>query len=195
MIASARRSNTECIGSNFAVSRHSYHWLMTKHAWVKKKIVADNERGGRLQRAGSTVAYYGNSCSSYPAIRNRYSRMREEMIDKIGIPTNIQSAIMANHEPNEKGVYPDWADKDYVFKYPEVEIVNLFEIHRSAAIHWFQNGHPMKSWVTNSEELLGVSEKQAEMFSKEWYILSDRKPQLCGNNDRTFAKGTRFQNE
>jgi hypothetical protein len=31
---------------------------------------------------------------------------------------------MANHEPNEKGVYPDWADKDYVFKYPEVKIVN-----------------------------------------------------------------------
>jgi hypothetical protein len=33
-------------------------------------------------------------------------------MDNIGIPTNIQSAIMANHEPNEKGVYPDWADKD-----------------------------------------------------------------------------------
>jgi hypothetical protein len=31
--------------------------------------------------------------------------MREEMMDNIGIPTNIQSAIMANHEPNEKGVY------------------------------------------------------------------------------------------
>jgi hypothetical protein len=66
---------------------------------------------------------------------------------------------MANHEPNEQGVYPDSADKDYVFKYPEVRIVNLFEIHRSAAIHWFQNGHPMKSWITNSEEILGVSEK------------------------------------
>jgi hypothetical protein len=43
MIASARRSNTERIGSNYAVSRHSYHWLMTKHALVKKKIVADND--------------------------------------------------------------------------------------------------------------------------------------------------------
>jgi hypothetical protein len=56
---------------------------------------------------------------------------------------------MANHEPNEKGIYPDWGDKDYVFKYPEVKVVNLFEMHRSAAIHWFHNGHPMKSWVTN----------------------------------------------
>ena len=54
------------------------------------------------------------SCSSYPTIRKRYSRMREEMMDKVGIPANIQLAIMANHEPNEKGVYPDWADKDYV---------------------------------------------------------------------------------
>ena len=27
----------------------------------------------------------------------------------------------------------------------------------------------MKSWITNSEEMLGVSEKQAEKFSQEWY--------------------------
>jgi hypothetical protein len=43
MIASARRSNTAHIGPNCAVSRHSYHWLMTNHALVKKKIVADSD--------------------------------------------------------------------------------------------------------------------------------------------------------
>jgi hypothetical protein len=69
-------------------------------------------------------------------------------------------------------------------------------MHSSAAIHWFQNGHPMmKSWVTNSEELLGVSEKQAEMFSKEWYILSGRKPQLCGNNETGHLQRGRDFNE
>lgn len=75
---------------------------------------------------------------------------------KVGIPVNIQTAIIANHEPNDKGVYPDWADKDYVFKHREVKLVQLFEMHRNAAIHWFQNGHPMKSWITNSADLLFV---------------------------------------
>ena len=32
VIASCRRSNRALIGSNYAVSRHSYHWLMTNHA-------------------------------------------------------------------------------------------------------------------------------------------------------------------
>ena len=52
-----------------------------------------------------------------------------------------------------------------------MKIVNLFETHRNAAIHWFQNGHPMKTWITDCEELLGVNEKQAEKFSKEWYNI------------------------
>ena len=43
MIASARRSNTAHIGPNCAVSRHTYHWLMTNHALVMKKIVADSD--------------------------------------------------------------------------------------------------------------------------------------------------------
>ena len=63
---------------------------------------------------------------------------------------------VANREPNKEGVYPDWADPAYVFKFREVKIVNLFESHRNAAIHWFQNGHPMKTWITDCEELLGV---------------------------------------
>ena len=90
------------------------------------------------------------------------------------------------------GVYPDWADKDYVFKYPEVKIVNLFEMHLSAAIHWFQNGHPMKSWITNSEEMLGVSEKQAEKFSREWYNIKRQETSACGRSDKTFAKVKEF---
>jgi hypothetical protein len=30
--------------------------------------------------------------------------MREDMMEKVGIPNSIQKAIMANHEPNEEGV-------------------------------------------------------------------------------------------
>jgi hypothetical protein len=118
--------------------------------------------------------------------------MREHMMEKVGIPSGIQEAIMANHEPNnEEGVYPDWADPGYVFKYREMKIVNLFETHRNAAIHWFQNGHPMKSWITDSNEMLGVSEKQAEKFSKECGTTSSDKKRLpCGRNDKTFSKET-----
>ena len=43
VLASCRRSNRALIGSNYAVSRHSYDWLMTNHALVKKKIVADSD--------------------------------------------------------------------------------------------------------------------------------------------------------
>jgi hypothetical protein len=115
MIASARRSNTDRIGSNYAVSRHSYHWLMTKHALVKKKIVADNDGAADCSCSEMQAQWHimgMGSCSSYPTIRKRYSRMREEMMDKVGIPTNIQLAIMTNHEPNDKGVYPDWVTKN-----------------------------------------------------------------------------------
>ena len=40
-IAACRRKNTASIWSNYAVARHSYQWLMTNHALVKKKILAD----------------------------------------------------------------------------------------------------------------------------------------------------------
>jgi hypothetical protein len=123
---------------------------MTNHALVKKKIVADADGAADCSCSCSEpetqwhVVGMG-SCNSYPTIRQRFSRMREVMMEKVGIPANIQTAIMANHEPNDKGVYPDWADKDYVFKHRGVKIVQLFEMHRNAAIHSFQNGHPMKS--------------------------------------------------
>jgi hypothetical protein len=43
--------------------------------------------------------------------------MREDLMEKVGIyrTTYIQTAIMANHKPNEKGVYPDWADTKITF--------------------------------------------------------------------------------
>jgi hypothetical protein len=41
--------------------------------------------------------------------------------------------------------------------------------HRGAAIHWFQNGHPMKTLVERHEEMMGVDEKTAVKFCTEWY--------------------------
>ena len=115
--------------------------------------------------------------------------MLEDMMDgKSWNSNSIQKSIMANHEPNEEGVYPDWADKQYVFKYPEVKIVNLFEIHRDAAIHWFQNGHPMKSWITNSEEMLGVSEKQAEKC-RGWYKIKRQETSALWAQRQDIRKG------
>lgn len=84
VIASCRRSNEAFIGSNYAVTRHSYHWLMTNHALVKKKIVADAGDGGAADCSCSEpetrwhVMGMG-SCNSYPTIRQRFSGMREVM--------------------------------------------------------------------------------------------------------------------
>ena len=41
--------------------------------------------------------------------------------------------------------------------------------HRGAAIHWFQNGHPMKTLVERHEEMMGTDEKTAMKFCTEWY--------------------------
>jgi hypothetical protein len=40
------------------------------------------------------------------------------------------------------------------------------EKHRGAAIHWFQNGHPMKTLIERHDEMLGVDEKKAHKFCK-----------------------------
>ena len=29
------------------------------------------------------------------------------MMEEVGIPSNIQTAIVDNHEPNEEGMYPE----------------------------------------------------------------------------------------
>jgi hypothetical protein len=41
--------------------------------------------------------------------------------------------------------------------------------HRGAAIHWFQNGHPMKTLVERHEEMMGIDERTAVKFCTEWY--------------------------
>ena len=66
------------------------------------------------------------TCNCYPLIRQRFAQMREGMMEDVGIPDNIQKAIVDNHEPNTDGIYPDWADKVYVFKHREIKIVKLF---------------------------------------------------------------------
>ena len=78
---------------------------------------------------------------------------------------SLRKAIVDNREPDAN------ANPNYVFKHLKLKIAQLFEKHRNAAIHWFQNGHPMKSWITESEDMLGVGEKNAEKFSEEWYNI------------------------
>ena len=39
--------------------------------------------------------------------------------------------------------------------------------HRGAAIHWFQNGHPMKTLIAQHDEVVGVDEKTAHRSCKE----------------------------
>ena len=75
-IAGCRRSNAASIRSNYSVARHSYHWLMTNHAMMKKRIVTNQNRatafsilkGGRLQlqRTGNSVAYHGYGILQLP---------------------------------------------------------------------------------------------------------------------------------
>ena len=94
MIASCRRSNKANIGSNCAVSRQSYHWLMTNHALVKKKIIADTDGAADCSCSDLEAQWHAmgmRSCSSSPTTRKRLSRMREDMVETVGIPTNIQT--------------------------------------------------------------------------------------------------------
>ena len=47
----------------------------------------------------------------------------------------------------------------------------------------------MTSWVTNSEELLGVSEKQAEKFSREWYNITWQETSALWEQRHDIHKG------
>ena len=77
------------------------------------------ERNGTLWECGFLQQLSDDKASIFPAIR-------EVMMEEVGIPSNIQTAIMDNHEPNEEDVYPDWADKEYVSKHREFKITKLF---------------------------------------------------------------------
>ena len=62
-------------------------------------------------------------------------------MEEVGIPSNIQKAIVDNHEPNARSITRIGLTK-HSFSSTEFKIVKLLERHRNAAIHWFQNGHP-----------------------------------------------------
>ena len=91
------------------------------------------------------------------------------MMEEVGIPGNIQKAIVDNHEPNAQGHILGPARLR--LQAPRIQIMKLFE---RAVIHWFQNGHPMKSWITGSEGVLGVNDIRAKKFSKGWYNTKRR---------------------
>ena len=63
------------------------------------------------------------TCNSFPLIRQRFAKIREEMMEDVGIPDNIHKAIVDNHAPNADGIYPDWADKHFVFKHRKMGIL------------------------------------------------------------------------
>ena len=50
---------------------------------------------------------------------------------------------------------------------PEGKVVRQMEKHSGAAIHWFQNGHPMKTLIAQHDEVVGVDEKTAHRSCKE----------------------------
>ena len=71
------------------------------------------------RQIATTLKLNGTSKSDTATI----DQLREDMMEEVGIPGNIQKAIVDNHEPNAEGIYPDWADKYFVFKHREFKIV------------------------------------------------------------------------
>ena len=65
----------------------------------------------------------------------------------------------------------------FKFKHLKEKVVRQMKKHRGAAIHWFQNGHPMKALITHHKEMLGVDEKSAGTQAK------DKRP-FFGNRGR-----------
>jgi hypothetical protein len=158
---------------------------MTNHAMVKRELCGRLQ----LQRTGNSVAYHGNGIlQQLPNHSEAVLSMRESMMKKVGIPNSIKKAIVANHEPNEEGVYQDPTNSTFS-NTQKSKLSICLKIQRDAAIHWFQNGHPMKSWITNSEETLGVSEKQAEKFSRGWYNIKRQETSALWAQRQDIRKG------
>ena len=65
------------------------------------------------------------SCNSYPLTRLRFAQLRAGMMEEVGIPDNTQKALWTIMNPERTGQYPDWADKDFVFKHRELKIVKI----------------------------------------------------------------------
>jgi hypothetical protein len=111
-------------------------------------------------------------------------------LEEVGIPTIIQTAIMASHDPGEKGVYPDWAvctaDRKHVFKHRERKIVKLFERHRNAAI---PTGF-MKSW----KRTVKTCPDKRNISVTNGTIPRDGKDSVKdGSKGKTFPKVAKFQ--
>ena len=68
------------------------------------------------------------------------------MMEEVDILDNIQKVIVDNDVTERRGHIPGLGRQD--FKHREFKIVKLFE---RKIENWFQNGHPMKSWITDSE--------------------------------------------
>jgi hypothetical protein len=68
---------------------------MTNHALVKRKSVL-TLTGGRLQlqRPRSTTAHHVNGNLQQLSVEKATAQMREEMMVDMGIPDNIQKAIV-----------------------------------------------------------------------------------------------------
>jgi hypothetical protein len=169
-------------GRPYDKARQTYHWLMTKHALVKKGIV-ENKNGNANCTCGKieTQWHTMSSCTKngLPALRRRFAKRRKKMMDTLKIPARIQICIIDNLEPGKEGQYPDWSATSagkykYTFKHREEKIVAQMEKHRGAAVHWFQNGHPMKTMIERHDEMLGVDERTAHKFCKEWYLSKRR---------------------
>ena len=107
-------------------------------------------------------------------MRKRYAKRRKKMMEKLNIPAAIQLCFIDNLEPDNEGCYPDWSSTSagkfkFTFKHQTEKVVQKMMKHRGAAIHWFQNGHPMKTLVERHEDMMGVDEKTAVKFCTEWY--------------------------
>ena len=113
------------------------------------------------------------------------------MMDKLKIPLKTHQCFIGNLEPDNKdGCYPDWSRaragrQVYKFKRPtkhqEEKVVRHMEKHRGAALHWFQNGHPMKT-VTARYDATRVS-KLLERSPRNGTAASDRRL-LFGNRGK-----------
>jgi hypothetical protein len=77
-------------GTPYDKSRQTYHWLMTKHALVKKGII-ENKIGnanctcGKIETQWHTLPNYKEQ--AIPEMRKRYAKRRQKMMEKLIIPT------------------------------------------------------------------------------------------------------------
>jgi hypothetical protein len=120
-------------------------------------------------------------------------------MDPVGIHDNIQKAIAGNMSRGLKRCLG--RQRLHTLKHRELEIVQLFERHRNAVIHWFKNGPNEILDYRNPGMDYGVSEKKAQNFSKDWRrcgtakrhqqsrccALSELRAQVVGSESQTAA--------